>query len=123
MLTEQPSPGTKKSYIVHMTLKDNEDGEVFVIENEFLSENWISAWHHVMRLPNRFSATLVSHRLREVDKATGKLTDQPRVPIIATPPSREPLALPAPRKSAPPEAPKWYTQVYVAFPDPSGLNV
>lgn len=121
MLTAPLNDADKKYFLVHMTLKDKEDGELFVIENEFLSKTWITAWSHVMTLPAKFNADLVSHRIREVDKQTGVLLDQPK---------NMPLALPAPRpvvhpKIVPPakEAlPEWATRVTVDFPNPFSLK-
>lgn len=115
------------SYLAHVTIRSDEDGEVFTVETEFKAANWVAAWHHVLGLPKKFGGSMVRHKLCAVKPDDGTLTPVAEPHAVHT--QSAPLALPrppvayTPPKVEEPTLPDWAIRIVVPTPTIVALNV
>lgn len=58
---------TQRRYLAHVQLRPHDGQPPYVVETEFQAVGYPSAWNHVLTLGRKFNATIMSHKLVEVD--------------------------------------------------------
>lgn len=57
-----------RRYIAHVQLRPRDGSPPVVVETEFQSVSYPMAWQHVLSMGTKFDATIMSHKLVEVDE-------------------------------------------------------
>ena len=56
-----------KRYIAHVMMRPMDGAAPYTVETEFKAGSYHQAWQHVLNMGHKFAATIMSHRLVEVD--------------------------------------------------------
>jgi len=57
-----------RRYLAHVQLRPRDGSPPVVVESEFQAVSYPSAWAHVLSMGTKFDATIMSHKLIEVDE-------------------------------------------------------
>jgi hypothetical protein len=84
----------------------------YTVETEFKAISYPQAWQHVLNMGHKFAATIMSHRLVEVDD-DGVIDGELALPAVMA--AERPPALTV---KAEPKKADWYGEALILSPDP-----
>jgi hypothetical protein len=103
-----------RRYLAHVQLRPRDGSPPVVVETEFQAISYPTAWQHVLSMGTKFDATIMSHKLIEVDEdgvLNGDVTVLPLPQQIAS-------EMPKPTLTVKESDLDWYGEIMSAAPKP-----
>lgn len=112
-----------KRFVAHVHMRPLEPGMAsFTVESEFSAPSYSAAWSHVLGMGQKFCATIMSHRIAEVDEdgvINGDEALSLSEAIVSEMPNKTLTVKEAPVVTVPAVAvPSWYGTAKAEVPKP-----